>query len=34
MPPNNNGIPNQVPPQTTNRGFTIQQPIDTRSSGY
>lgn len=34
MPPNNNGTPNQVPPQTTNRGFTIQQPIDARSSGY
>lgn len=32
--PNNNGTPNQVPPQTTNRGFTIQQPINTRSSGY
>jgi hypothetical protein len=34
MAPNNNGTPNQVPPQTTNRGFSIQQPIDTRSSGY
>jgi hypothetical protein len=28
MPPNNNGTPNQVPPQTTNRGFSIQQPIN------
>ena len=34
MPPNNNGTPNQVPPQSINRGFSIQQPINTRSSGY
>jgi len=34
IPPNNNGIPNQVPPQSINRGFSIQQPINTRSSGY
>jgi hypothetical protein len=34
MPPNNNGTPNQVPPQSINRGFSIQQPINTRPSGY
>ncbi|MFM8298064.1 MAG: hypothetical protein ACKN9A_06545 [Microcystis aeruginosa] len=34
MPPNNNGTPNQVPPQSINRGFTIQQPINARPSGY
>lgn len=34
MPPNNNRTPNQVPPPSINRGFTIQQPINTRSSGY
>jgi hypothetical protein len=33
--PNYNGaIPNQVPPQNINRGFTIQQPIDARSPDY
>jgi hypothetical protein len=34
VPPNYNGNPNQVPPQSPNRGFTIQQPIDARSPGY
>lgn len=34
VPPSYNGNPNQLPPQTVNRGFTIQQPIDARSPGY
>jgi len=34
MPPNNNGTPNQVPPESINRGFSIQQPINAQPSGY
>ena len=34
IPPNNSGNLNQVPSQTTNRGFSIQQPINAQPSGY